>query len=139
MDDSIIARGQVYAIDMRPEEGITPHEGYSSRRKFFIVLGIDNEGVVYGGVVFNSKVNTHMPELVQFYQMPIRYEQYPFLTHRSYVDCASLKRIRSTDLAIKGEYLGAITQEDLELIVNTVVSCPLIPKAELIQFGLSQL
>ena len=139
MKDSIIARGQVYAIDMHPEEGITPHEGYSSRRKFFIVLGIDDEGVVYGGVVFNSKVNTHMPELVQFYQMPIRYEQYPFLTHRSYVDCASLKRIRSIDLAIKGECLGAMTQDDLELIVNTVVSCPLIPKAELIQFGLSQL
>ena len=139
MEDSIIARGQVYAIDMHPEEGITPHEGYSSRRKFFIVLGIDNKGMVYRGVVFNSKVNTHMPELVQIYQMPIRYEQYP-LSHSQIIRGLCQPEAHSVHcLAIKGEYLGTITQEDLELIINTVASCPLIPKAELIQFGLSQL
>lgn len=132
-----ICIGDVFSVEMTAEEGITPHSGFSSRRKFFIVLGVTTNGVAYGGTVFNSHINLKLPPLKQMYQMPILYERYPFLSHRSYVDCSSLKRVRVDKLS-QAEKLGVILPDDLDLIVSTICSCPLIRRAELEMYGMDK-
>ena len=50
---------------MGKANGITPQGDYETRRKFFIVLGFDDEGNVYGGVVVNSRLNSRLPSVGQ--------------------------------------------------------------------------
>lgn len=52
--------GDVHYVEMDESNGITPRDGYNTRRKYFIILGFDNRGNAIGGVVINSKINTRM-------------------------------------------------------------------------------
>ena len=48
--------GDVYKIELSKADGIIPKNGYDTRKKFFVVLGFDEQGNVYGGILFNSKI-----------------------------------------------------------------------------------
>ena len=53
--------GDVYKIEMSVEDGMKLKNGYDTRNKIFVVLGFDEQGNVYGGIVFNSKINYCCP------------------------------------------------------------------------------
>ncbi len=92
--DASIEKGNVYRIEMDESNGITPkHSGDTSRHKYFIVLGFDNAGNVYGGVIMNSEINKFTPSAIVQLQIPVQRVHYPFLKHDSYVNCADIKEV----------------------------------------------
>lgn len=92
--DASIEKGNVYRIEMDESNGITPkHSGDTSRHKYFIVLGFDNAGNVYGGVIMNSEINKFTPPAIVQLQIPVQRIRYPFLMHDSYVNCAEIKEV----------------------------------------------
>lgn len=86
--------GDVHYVEMDESNGITPRDGYNTRRKYFIILGFDNRGNAIGGVVINSKINTRMGYLFTDYLMPISVSQCSCLRHNSFVNCTKLKTVR---------------------------------------------
>lgn len=82
--------GNVYLLNLNENNGITPKDGDSTRNKFFIVLGFDNDGNVIGGLVINSKINNKLPSTITDYQLPITVEQCPFLNHNSFINCSKI-------------------------------------------------
>ena len=76
---SSINIGDVHLLRLDQTNGITPKNDDTTRNKFFIVLGFDNEGNVIGGLVINSKINYNLPSTVTDYQLPITVKQCPFL------------------------------------------------------------
>ena len=64
----------------------------SFRPKFFVVMGFDNQGNIYGGVVFDSEINRNYvnPDFEDFF-LPIPCSKYTFLDHDSYIDCRKMK------------------------------------------------
>lgn len=64
--------GDVYEITMTEVNGIKPKPGDISRDKYFVVLGFDSEGVAYGGVIINSRINKNLPPHIKLYHMPIK-------------------------------------------------------------------
>jgi len=127
--------GDVYKIELSKADGIIPKNGYDTRDKFFVVLGFDEQGNVYGGILFNSKINQNLPTLIKEYHMPILAKDYPFLTHDSFLNCTKIFPATSTHL-MKGEKLGTINTTDFELICNTVCSYPDANPRKLKSFGL---
>ena len=127
--------GDVYKIEMSVEDGMKLKNGYDTRNKIFVVLGFDEQGNVYGGIVFNSKINQNLPTAIQDYHMPISAKVYPFLSHDSFLNCAQIFTANSTHL-MKGEKLGTINTTDFELIRCTVCSYPNAIPLELKRFGL---
>lgn len=127
--------GDVYKIDMDESDGITPKDGYSTRLKYFVVLGYDDEGHIYGGVVINSKINANLPSYIRDYYMEIPCSKYKFLIYDSFVNCSKIMTTNSKKL-LKGDKLGEILQEDLDLIIGTVCGSPKESKKRLQQFGL---
>ncbi len=132
---SSIDVGDVFRINMGRETGIVPKAGDESRNKFFIVLGFDNNGNAYGGVVINSKINSKIPYEAQILHMPISKDKYDFLTYNSFVDCSELMVVKRDKVAT-WRYLGHIEEEDAELITETIKSSPFESEARLAQFGL---
>lgn len=131
----MIKIGDVFSIQMDESNGITPKDGYPTRRKFFVVLGFDNEGYVYGGVVINSHVNYNLPDNIIDYQMPIKASKYSFLRYDSFVNCSKLK-VATVEAISSSKLLGSIKSEDLNLIIGTVCESPNESKIQLRRFGL---
>ena len=127
--------GDVYKIELSKADGIIPKNGYDTRDKFFVVLGFDEQGNVYGGILFNSKINQNLPTLIKDYHMPISAKDYPFLLHDSFLNCTKIFPATSTHL-MKGEKLGTINTADFELIRCTVCSYPNAVPYKLKRFGL---
>jgi hypothetical protein len=132
---STVEVGNVFRINMDEADGIKPKLGDSSRNKYFVALGFDSAGNVYGGVIFNSHINQNLSPCLKDYHMPITHTKYNFLTHKCFVDCSRLKTANPSKL-VKGRYLGNIDEEDLALIKATVCSSPKETKAHLALFGL---
>ncbi len=132
---STVSVGDVWRIRLYPENGITPKAGDNSRNKFLVILGFDDEGNIYGGVVINSRINDRIPVALQDLQMPIRKSAYPFLDHDSFVDCSKLMVVRAETFA-KWEFKGIISQDDIELIAGTLRESPLVTAATLARFSI---
>lgn len=127
--------GNVYRIQMDKSNGINPKPGDTSRNKFFVVLGFDEEGNIYGGVIINSNINQRVPDSVKDWQMPIKQSKYKFLDYDSFVDCSKLK-CTSIDKFGKWQFIGIILQEDIELIIGTIKESPNETPEHLALFGL---
>ena len=105
------------------------------RDKFFVVLGFDNDGNVYGGVIFNSFINMNLPPNVRVMQHLIKGESYDFLSYDSYIDCSSIKIVKKNKL-LKSTSLGTLEEKDITLVCDKIKSNSRINKAELKRFGL---
>lgn len=127
--------GDVYRVKMTAKDVITPKDGDDSRNKFFVVLGFDDQGNIYGGVIINSKINQNVSQSVKDYHMPISCKKYMFLDHDSFVNCANLKTKPLSEFASSLK-LGKIDEEDITLIKGTIKNSPNEKKAKLKQFGL---
>lgn len=127
--------GDVYEMTMTETNGIKPKPGDSSRNKYFIVLGFDANGIAYGGVIINSRINRNLPAHLKMYHMPLMQSKYPFLRYDSFVDCVRLK-IAYPQKFNEWIYLGEIDGYDLKLIIGTVKESPAESEARLTQFGL---
>ena len=128
--------GDVHLLNLDQNNGITPKSGNTTRNKFFIVLGFDNEGNVIGGLVINSKINYKLPPSVTDYQLPVSVEQFPFLEHNSFINCSKIivaKRSKFNKTTYRGEISDI---EMMELIINTVKESPTVNKMQLKEFGI---
>ena len=128
--------GDVHLLNLDQNNGITPKSGDTTRNKFFIVLGFDNEGNVIGGLVINSKINYKLPPSVTDYQLPVSVEQFPFLEHNSFINCSKIivaKRSKFNKTTYRGEISDI---EMMELIINTVKDTPTVNKMQLKEFGI---
>ncbi len=127
--------GDVYEITMTEANGIKPKPGDTSRDKYFVVLGFDSEGYVYGGVIINSKINKNLPAYIKMYHMPIKQSKYNFLKHDSFVDCVQLKRADPRKFN-EWNYLGELDEYDIELIKGTIKESPRESPENLARYGL---
>ena len=92
METNTIEIGQIYRIKADESNSITPKSGMTFRPKYFVVVGFDNQGNVYGGVVFDSEINRDFvsPDFEDFF-LPISCSKYDFLEHDSFIDCRKMK------------------------------------------------
>ena len=128
--------GDVHLLNLDQNNGITPKSGDTTRNKFFIVLGFDNDGNVIGGLVINSKINYKLPPSVTDYQLPVSVEQFPFLEHNSFINCSKIivaKRSKFNKTTYRGEISDT---EMMKLIINTVKESPTVNKMQLKEFGI---
>lgn len=131
-----IAIGSVYMLRLGETNGITPKNGDTFRDKFFVVLGLNEDRVVVGGLVINSNINKNLPPTVTDYYLQIPAERYPFLKHDSFVNCSTLI-VANKDKFTRSTYCGEITDSSfLENIYNTVKESPMVSNKQLKMFGI---
>lgn len=135
MKPADVNAGDIFRVTMNRANGITPPKGDESRDKFFVVLGFDDDGNVYGGVIFNSLMNLNLPPFIQTMQYAIKKDSYGFLAHDSYIDCSAIKSVRKTKL-LKSTYLGTLKATDMNDIITKIKGNSRISKIELKRFGI---
>lgn len=131
----VVKRGDVFVLNLDERNGVIPKDNDVSRNKFFVVLGFDDEGYVYGGVIVNSRINQNMNQIVKDYHMPIKASKYSFLRYDSFIDCLQLK-IAHADKFTQGKFVGRLDDDDVELVIGTLKESPKEKKARLLRFGI---
>ena len=136
MNDQTVEIGQIYRIKANEQNEITPKEGFLFRPKYFVVIGFDTLGNVYGGVVFDSNINRDFisPDFVDFF-LPIPSSRYSFLSHDSYIDCRKMKPVLLSTL-LEGEYCGMIESVDFDNIIKLIKMSPRETYVRLRTFGI---
>ena len=131
--DAHVEIGNVYASRMDEKNGINPKNGAKDRRKYFVVLGVDDDGTIYGGVVINHAINSNISPKKQHLHHPISMSKYSFLEEDSFVNCVDLKTL-SLEQLLLGEFLGNIQDDDLDIITMLVIQSPFSDNATLERF-----
>ena len=90
-----VEEGEVYRLCLTKGEGIIPkNKGDEGRKKFFVVVGKDQEGNAIGFVLINSEINKHLPESRRKLHYLLKASEYEFLGDQDrFVDCSDFKRI----------------------------------------------
>ena len=130
--------GSIYRMVLTPAEGVRPkNTGDTGRTKYFVVLGIDNEMVVVGTVLINSRINPGLFLIIGPYQHLINNRDYPFLSKpESYIDCYNIKEINAVRILRESVCVGRLKDEDYSAILSLAVSSPANKKSVLSKYHL---
>jgi hypothetical protein len=136
MESRTIEIGQIYKIKANERNDITPKAGMAFRPKYFVVVGFDHQGNVYGGVVFDSEINRDFisPDFEDFF-LPISCSKYAFMEHDSYIDCRKMKP-STLETLLDGHFCGNILQEDFSNILKLLKMSPRETFVRLRTFGI---
>lgn len=113
----------IYLIYANEENDITPKIG-NYRKKYFIVMGINDEGDLYGCVVFDSEINPEYVRREEYeFFLDIPKSSYDFLIKDSKVDCRKLKPAKKQKL-LEGKFIGIIHDKDYEKLKSLILASP---------------
>lgn len=110
------------------------------KSKFFVIVGEDEDNYV-GYFFINSNINRFVArnEDMNNMQLPIKPEDYSFLTHLSFIDAHELSILKKSDLL--NELSNGITQmkerlkqADLEMLLDAAKNSPLFSAKEKVYF-----
>ena len=120
------AVGDIFRITLFPEDGVHPkNPGDRSRTKYVVVLGIDDESMMVGSVLINSKINDSLFARIGPYQHCIYSSDYSFMTKgESYIDCFRIKEISVSRLSSAGIYVGKFSERDIEAVSELAAASP---------------
>ena len=63
--------GEVYRMELTPNEGVIPkNDGDTSRNKYFVVMGVTEDGDLIGLVLINTEINPHVSQRLRDSHLP---------------------------------------------------------------------
>lgn len=130
--------GSVFKMTMYPTDNVTPKRpGDGSRDKYFVVIGKTKDSVVVGSLLINSNINSRLFNIIGPYQHCISPATYSFLNGKErYVSCYEIKKFPTERLIEKAEYIGVISQEDLDASIELAKKSPINDRRTLKMFNL---
>lgn len=136
-----VKEGDVYRLKLTKDEGVIPkNAGDEARKKYFVVIGKDEQGNAVGFVLINSVINQHLPECRRKLHYLLKASEYDFLDNQDrYVDCSDFKKIskeRFAELFSSDKMMGKINENDLVEIKKFICSYENVSRNTLKRFGL---
>lgn len=122
----VLKVGSIFRMTLLPEDGVIPkNPGDVDRTKYFVVLGVDDDSILVGSVLINSRINDRLFNIIGPYQHRIIQEDYDFLTKaESYIDCYRIKEIGLDSILSDAEYIGVLEEADVADVMSLAVSSP---------------
>lgn len=137
MPKHCIEIGNVYRISLDRNDGLNVSHENEVLSKFFIVIGIDTDGVIYGGLLISSEPPKHIPPSIMMYQYQVKANKNPFLKWNSWVNCTKIFR-SSSDKLIRNNFIGCLDEESLYYIISAILDLdnPVITNKERKKFNI---
>ena len=131
--------GSVFKMTMYPADKVTPkRQGDSSRDKYFVVIGKTEDAVVVGSLLINTNINSRLFHIIGPYQHCLSPATYGFLNGKErYVSCYEIKKFPTERVIEKAEYIGVISQEDLDAAIELAKMSPINDRRTLKMFNLT--
>ncbi len=133
LKEMAVKPGSVFRMRFYPQDGIVPKDsGDTSRDKYFIILGKDNQGGYVALSLINTAINENLKQRIGAFQYQISSSDYEFLDGKDrFVDCYDMKEVASERIIEQGDYAGLISETDLKAIIKLVNDSPIVSVAKL--------
>lgn len=136
--DTSFERGRILTMPFEESDGIVIKDGYKTRDKHFIVLGVSENDSIIGSFLINSDINGNIHftrELIDC-QFPLRQKDYPhILSYDSHLDCSEIFEVDKIKINQKGSEIGQLTDSDLNLVIDHIERTEVISAKEKRRFG----
>lgn len=128
-----VKSGSVFRMRFYPQDGVVPKdEGDTSRDKYFVILGKNNDGNYVALSLINTEINENLKQRIGAFQYQISSANYDFLNGKDrFVDCYDMKEVASDRIVEQGDYAGLISETDLKAIIKLVNNSPIVSVAKL--------
>ncbi len=136
--NELLTVGAILYMQMDHSDGLKLIDGYSTRNKYFIIIGFTVEGNVIGSVLLNSCIDPskYSTEYIKC-QYPLKQKDYPhILEYDSYIDCSEIFVFPKERLLNEARFKQNLTQTDLELIINFLKETEVHSTKEKKKFGI---
>lgn len=121
--------GDIVYQCMDERDGLTLKDGYTTRKKYFVIVGKKSKGDAIGLCLINSDLDFYKnnPKR-QAFQYTLKQSDYPEILEKdSRLDCAELFTINTRkSVAVKAETAGHLTHDDENKVISLVASCGFI-------------
>ena len=121
--------GDIVYQNLDRNDGLTLKGEYSTRNKYFVIVGKNSKGDAIGLCLINSDVDFYknVPAMQQF-QYLLKQSDYPTILKKdSRLDCAVLFPMKTKkSVAVRAEIVGHLTESDEKAIIPLVASCGFI-------------
>ena len=133
----ILSSNSIGVLNMTPGTVLLGEMDGVDHLKFFVVAGVSDNRVCVCSVIINSSINPFImrrPHLLSR-QVQIKNENYRFLTHDSYINCAQPIRGKS-DYFKAFKRVGQLSNEDLQLVIQEIKKSGTLTTKELKLYNL---
>ena len=121
--------GDIVYQTLDRNDGLTLTGEYSTRNKYFVIVGKNSKGDAIGLCLVNSNIDFYkdVPQMQKF-QYILKQTDYPeVLTKDSRLDCAVLFPMKARkSVAMKAKVVGHLTEADENAVLPLVASCGFI-------------
>lgn len=131
-----VRKKSIFKMALFPKEGVMPkHEGETSRNKYFVIIGVEDNKILAGSVLINSMINEKMFFRIAEFQHRITPSSYSFLTkEESYINCYNIIEISIDRIINDAEYIGELLDDDFSCIKDLLHKSPAIKPAMLKEY-----
>lgn len=105
--------------------------------KFLIVAGVAEDRILVCSVLINSEINSYIqkrPRMLSC-QMMLKGDDYDFLSHDSYANCAQPVRAKlEAFMSEEMKYCGLLNEGDLKLVQERIIASGMLTVTEINTF-----
>lgn len=139
IDISSVKIGDIIYVPLEESDGLTLKNGYSTRRKYIVIIGFTSEGVAVGALLINSKIDPskRSQEFLEC-QYPLLHKNYPaILKYDSWLDCSDIFELSGIKITQRNGLLkGRLTEDDRERVITFLIETDVIDNITKRRFGL---
>lgn len=139
-EKAMLEIGSVHLMHLTEEDECTVPLGEVYHPKMIVIVGHDSvKDEYYGNVFINSKINKYYATAeVRADHIPISSSQYSFIKidhNPSYINCAAIKSYSRVRILSENNYLGKISEAEVELIRSKIESSKQVTPKRKKRFG----
>lgn len=136
MKSEDLKAGTVVYMPLTRQDGLFIDSKYQTRKKYFVIIGITDEGDVIGSVLINTKPTIYSEEIAKCQYLLLKRNYSTIIDYDSWIDCSEIFVFERNRIIDQGEKHGNINSEDLDIILNIIRITPLISNKTKKRFGL---
>lgn len=139
VDMTSVKVGDIIYIPLDESDGLTLKNGYTTRRKYIVIIGFTTDGIAIGALLINSNVNPlkRSAELREC-QYPLLHRHYPtILDYDCWLDCSDIFELSGLKITQKNGLLkGCLTDDDKERVMAFLKETDVIDNFTKRRFGI---
>ncbi|MDE6336160.1 MAG: hypothetical protein K2L34_06285 [Muribaculaceae bacterium] len=131
--------GDIIYVSLDEEDGLILNKGYTTRKKFIVIIGFTPEGIAVGALLINSRLtpSKRSREMMDSQYLLLRRNYPSILDYDSWLDCSDIFELSKDKISERNARLkGSLIEDDKERVFNILRETDMIDNITKRRFGI---
>ena len=109
--------GAIIYVSLDEEDGLILNKGYTTRKKFIVIIGFTPEGVAVGALLINSRLapSKRSLEMMESHYLLLRRNYPSILDYDSWLDCSDIFELSKDKISERNARLkGSLIEDEIQ-------------------------